>query len=163
MTVKFTQWLYKDVIVPVSYTHLDVYKRQLLLRATNVILSPFSESAQKWLCKFLSHKIYLANTTLNNSGRHAQVCATTYEIRLTLRSKIRVNEPVIAKCTWNNSLVLVFFTNDITLYSNTAHKRHIPIYSQKQIVPNMHVFYASGRSPIYLNINKNYRLFNPPK
>ena len=94
-----------------------------------------------------------------------QVCATTYEIRLTLRSKIHVNEPVIAKCvTRNNSLVLVTFTNDITLYSNTTHKRHIPIYSQKNRAKHAR-FYASGRSPIYLNINinKNYRLFDPPK
>lgn len=113
-----------------------------------------------WSYKLVSHKIYLANTTLNNYRAPWWKSVQQHMIGLPLLGpKFVLNEPVIAKCTWNNSLVLVFFTND------PLFKSHIPIYYYKKKTnraKHAH-FYASGRVPIYLNINKNYRFFNPPK
>ena len=84
-------------------------------------------------------------------------------MRFTMRSRIRDNEPVIAKCiTWNNSLVLVFVTNDITLY---LYKNPTYIF-EKTLVCAKHArfYYASGRSPIYLvNIYLPLNILNPSK
>ena len=60
--------------------------------------------------------------------------------------------------------MLVIFTNDITLYSyKTLLTKDIFSYIHKNVCQTC-TFYASGRSPIYLNINiNNNYIFWPSK
>ena len=104
---------------------------------------------QMWFYKLLPINYFCEAIILRFT--RATCCHTVQQhMRFTMRSRIRVNEPVIAKCiTWNNSLVLVFFTNDITLYS---YKTLLTYLKDSNVCQSCTFYYALGRSPIHLNI-----------